>query len=110
MKYRIKRFSKYINFGERGFSDTLEDIKERIVSHIPSKEIIIEEASKRVLEKLDNDKKFKKESREDIKYEDRPIRRNNIVIRKPEIRYRKEDIHETPEMIHKSIMEFPDEE
>lgn len=99
MKYRIKRF----------FSNTLEEIKENIISKIPTKEVIITETSKKILESLENNKKNRKESREEVEYEDRPIRRNNIVIRKPSIKYRRENVEETPEMISRSVMEFPEE-
>lgn len=98
MKYKIKRFS---NFSE--------DIREKIISQIPTKEVFITETSRRILESLGDNKKNKKETREEVRYENRPIRRNNIILRKPEIKYKKERIYETPEMIHKSILEYPKE-
>lgn len=100
--------NKTFSIRRKLYSNFSEEIKEKITSQIPTKEVIITETSRKILERLENNKKNKKESREDIIYHDQPIRRNNIVLRKPEIRYRREDIKETPEMINKSIMEFPD--
>lgn len=91
------------------YSNFSEDIKEKIISQFPTKEVIITETSKKILESLENNKKNRKESREEVEYEDRPIRRNNIVIRKPIIKYRRENIEKTPEMINRSVMEFPEE-
>lgn len=98
MKYKIKRFS---NFSE--------EIKERFISQIPTKEVFITETSRRILESLGDNKKNKEETREEVRYKDRPVRKNNIILRKPEIKYKKERIYETPEMIHKSILEYPEE-
>lgn len=90
----------------KNFSNLKEEIKEHIASQLPSKEIIITEIGRRISKKyLDKDGVIKKESREDIQYEDQPLRKNNIILRKPEIKYRREDVEETPEIIHRSIME-----
>lgn len=104
-----KIFSTNVRFSQSIFSNALlEDIKERIISQIPTKDVIITETSKKFFERLENNKKEKKETREDIEYHDQPIRRNNITLRKPEIKYRKEERVETPEIIHRSVMEYPD--
>ena len=96
---------------KKNFSNTFEEIKESIISHIPSKEIVATAIAKKIEEKyLNGETEYKKESREDIEYQDQPIRRNNITLRKPEIRYRKEEKEETPEIIHRSVMEYPDSE
>lgn len=101
--------SKDMRFIQNNFSDTFEEIREKVISHIPSKEIVATTIAKKVEEKyLNGREKYKKESREDIEYQDQPIRRNNITLRKPEIRYRKEEKEETPEIIHRSVMEYPD--
>lgn len=104
-----KIFSTNVRFSQSIFSSALlEDVKERIISQIPTKDAIIAETSKKIFERLENNKKYKKESREDIEYQDQPIRRNNITLRKPEIKYRKEEREETPEIIHRSVMEYSD--
>lgn len=100
---------KDMGFIQNNFSDTLENIKERFISQIPTKEVFITETSRRILESLGDNKKNKEETREEVRYKDRPIRKNNIILRKPEIKYKKERIYETPEMIHKSILEYPEE-
>lgn len=102
-------YDKKFSIRRKLYSNFSEGIKEKIISQFPTKEAIITETSKKILESLENNKKNRKESREDIEYEDRPIRRNNIVIRKPSIKYRRENIEETPEMISRSVMEFPEE-
>ena len=56
---------------------------------------------------MDDNGKNKEKTREEVRYEDRPIRKNSIILRRPE--YKKERIYETPEMIHKSILEYPEE-
>jgi hypothetical protein len=102
MIYKVRRYFSS--------SDSFEEVKEKIVSHIPSKEIIATTIARKLEEKYLNKKgKYKKEFRENIEYQDQPIRRNCIVLHKPEIRYRRENINETPEKIDRSIIEFPEE-
>lgn len=98
-----------MGFAQNNFSNILENVKEKIISQVPTKEVFITETSRRILESLGDNKENKKEIREDIKLEDRPIRKNNIILRRPEIKYKKKRIYETPEMIHKSILEYPEE-
>lgn len=122
MGYRIKRFSV-----EDAFD--IERLKNNVISVLAARQIV--DLSKGVLEKygadipslkelsssLEKKKKDKdedyieKKTSEEFSYEDTPrIRKNNIVIRKPEIKYRKEDTTETPEIYHKSVMEYPEED
>ena len=101
MIYKVRRYFSS--------SDSIEEIKEKIVSHIPSKEIIATTIARKLEEKyLNKEGKYKKEFRENIEYQDQPIRKNNIILRKPEIKYRKEEKEETPEIIRRSVMEYPD--
>ena len=102
---------KDMGFIQNNFSDTFEEIKKEITSHIPSKEIIATTIARKLEEKyLNKEGKYKKEFRENIKYQDQPIRRNSIILHKPEIRYRREEKEETPEIIHRSVMEYPEED
>ena len=122
MGYRIKRFSV-----EDAFD--IERLKNNVISVLAARQIV--DLSKGVLEKygadipslkelsssLEKKKKDKdedyieKKTSEEFFYKDTPrIRKNNIVIRKPEIKYRKEDTTETPEIYHKSVMEYPEED
>lgn len=111
---KIKRFSV-----EEAFD--LDKLKNNLISVLAARQII--DTSKGILEKngihsiedlLSKSKRgeeYKKETKEEFSYEDSPrIRKNNIILRKPEIKYRKEEREETPEMIHKSIMKYPEEE
>jgi hypothetical protein len=75
---------------EKKFSDIIENIKEKISSQIPTKEIIALDLSKRILENLP--KKEKENFRRDIEYEDRLLRNDKIIFQKPEIKYRKKDL------------------
>jgi hypothetical protein len=111
---KIKRFS----IDEEGAFD-LDKLKNNLISVLAARQII--DTSKGILEKngissiediLPKSKKgeeYKKEVKEEFSYEDFPkIRKNNITLRKPEIKYRKEEKEETPEIIHRSVMEYPD--
>jgi hypothetical protein len=113
---KIKRFS----IDEGGVFD-LDRLKNNLISVLAARQII--DTSKGILEKngissiediLPKSKKgeeYKKEVKEEFSYEDFPkIRKNNITLRKPEIKYRKEEKEETPEIIHRSVMEYPEEE
>ena len=85
---RHKEFSKKNLLSEKNFSDIIENIKEKISSQIPSKEIIAMSLSKKILENLPK----KEKHRRDIEYEDRLLRNDEIIFRKPEIKYRKKDL------------------
>lgn len=122
MGYRIKRFSV-----EDAFD--IERLKDNVISVLAARQIV--DLSKGVLEKYgadipslreltsslekkkkDNDENYvEKKTNEEFSYEDTPkIRKNSIVIRKPEIRYRKEDTIETPEEFHRSVIEYPEKD
>lgn len=113
---KIKRFSV-----ESEDSFDLDKLKNNLISVLAARQII--DTSKGILEKngihsiedlllkLKKGEEYKKEVKEEFSYEDSPrIRKNNITLRKPEIKYRKEEKEETPEIIHRSVMEYPEED
>ena len=85
-----KEFSNKNLLLEKKFSDIIENIKEKISSQIPTKEIIALDLSKRILENLP--KKEKENFREDIEYKDRLLRNDKIIFQKPEIKYREKNL------------------
>lgn len=113
---KIKRFSV-----ENEDSFDLDKLKNNLISVLAARQII--DTSKGILgkngihsiddllPKLKKGEEYKKEVKEEFSYEDSPrIRKNNITLRKPEIKYRKEEKEETPEIIHRSVMEYPEED
>lgn len=106
---KIKRFST-----DEAYN--LDKLKNNIISILPAQQIMngILEKNKihsieDLLTKSKKGEEYKKEVKEEFSYEDFPrIRKNNITLRKHEIKYRKEEKRETPEMIHRSVIEYPD--